>query len=63
MNQLKTRMNPDSSSGIYVVGEDRAHARKVEDNRKKAAQEKLAKKAATEKRNSTARDNRAKAFQ
>ena len=47
MNPLETRMNPDSSSGIYVVGEARDHARVVEENRKKAAQEKLAKKAAT----------------
>ena len=63
MNPLKIRMNPDSSSGIYVVGDARAHSRVVGGNRKKAAQEKLAKKAAIEKRNSTARDNREKAFQ
>ena len=62
MNPLKIRMNPDSSSGIYVVGDARAHSRVVGGNRKKAAQKKLAKKAAIEKRNSTARDNRTKAF-
>ena len=62
MNPLKTWMNPDSSSSIHVIGEAHARARKVEDNTNKSAQEKLAKKAATEKRNSTARDNRAKTF-
>ena len=56
-------MNPDSSSGIYVVGEARAHARRVEINRSNVAREKLSKKAATENRNSTATDNRVKAFQ
>ena len=62
MNPLETRMNPDSSSGIYVCAEARAHSRIVENNRKKAAEDKLRKKAASEKRNSTARDNRANAF-
>ena len=63
MNPLKTRMNPDSSSGIYVAGEARAHARLVEINRSNAAREKLNKRAATEKRNSTSRENREEAFQ
>ena len=49
MNPLDTRMNQDSSSGIYVCGEARAQARIVQDNRKKALEKKLATKAATEK--------------
>ena len=57
MNPLQTRMNPDSSSGIYVSGEARAHARMVNNNREKAAREKQAKKAATKQRNLTNRDN------
>ena len=57
MNPLETRMNPDSSSGIYVVGEARAHARLVDDNRKKATRDKLVKKAATEQRNLAGRVN------
>ena len=63
MNPLETRMNPDSKSGIYVVGEARAHARIVDKSRKKATRNKLAKKAATEQRNLAARDNRQKACQ
>ena len=63
MNPIKTRMNPNSSSGIYVAWEVRAHARRVEINRRNVAREKLSKKAATKKRNSAARENREKAFQ
>ena len=55
-------MNPDSSSGIYLSGEARAHARIVNKDRKKAAREKQVKKAAAEQRNLTNRDNREKAF-
>ena len=62
MNPLETRMNPDSTSGIFVSGEARAHTRIVDKNRKKAAREKQVKKAAAEQRNLTNRDNREKAF-
>ena len=63
MNPADTRMNPNSSSGIYVAGEARAHARLVETNKKIYAQQKAATKVATQARNSTNRRNRAEAFQ
>ena len=62
MNPSKTRINPDRSSGIYVAGEVHAHTRCVDININNVDREKLLKKTATEKRNSTARENLEKAF-
>ena len=62
MNPRDTRMNPDSTSGIYVAGEARAHARLVEENKRKHAQEEAAKKIRAAARNTALRNNRTAAF-
>ena len=49
MNPLDTQMHPDSSPGIYCCGEACAQAEIVENNKKKAAEEKLTRRAAIEK--------------
>ena len=63
MHPVDARMNPDSSSRIYVAGEARAHSRLVENNKSKHVQVQEAKKVATEERHSTLRHNLVGAFE